>query len=88
VFIPAAAVRRRSVRVLDVLRRIPASARLAMRIRIIYEIMPALLYARPGCRLRDVDDAFLVSLRSLFARIAHRLSDDDDAAPNSSQSGS
>ena len=48
-----------------------------MRVRIIYEIMPGLVYARPNSKLRDVEDAFLISMRSLFSKVAKRLSDED-----------
>ncbi|MCO5552690.1 hypothetical protein L7F22_006207 [Adiantum nelumboides] len=73
VYIPAEDVRNGTVNVIDELRKIPESVRREMRRRIIYDIMPGLVYARPDARLKETDDAFLVSLRGLFARVSERL---------------
>ncbi|MCO5614315.1 hypothetical protein L7F22_068593 [Adiantum nelumboides] len=73
VYIPAEDVRSGKVNVIDELRRIPVSVRLEMRRRIIYDIMPGLVYARPDATLKEIDDAFLVSLRGLLARISERV---------------
>ncbi|MCO5614318.1 hypothetical protein L7F22_068596 [Adiantum nelumboides] len=74
VYIPAEDVRNGTVNVIDELRKIPESVRREMRRRIIYDIMPGLVYARPDARLKEIDDAFLVSLRGLFERVSERLS--------------
>ncbi|KAI5059778.1 hypothetical protein GOP47_0026097 [Adiantum capillus-veneris] len=73
VYIPAEGVRNGKVNVINELRKIPVSVRQKMRHRIIYDIMPGLVYARPDARLKKIDDAFLVSLRGLFARASERL---------------
>ena len=77
VYIPAFDIREGKVNVIHELQKIPVSVRQKMRVRIIYEIMPGLVYARPNSKLRDVEDAFLISMRSLFSKVAKRLSDED-----------
>ena len=73
VYFPANDIRGGKVNVVEELRKIPKRVRVEMRHRIIYEIMPGLVYAKPDAKLREVEDAFLISLRSLFSRVHERL---------------
>ena len=78
VYIPAFDIRQGKVNVIHELQKILVSIRHEMRVRIIYEIMPGLVYARPNSKLIDVEDAFLISM-SLFSKVEKRLSSDEDA---------
>ncbi|KAH7306469.1 hypothetical protein KP509_22G014400 [Ceratopteris richardii] len=74
VFFRAEDVKAGKIDLIKELRRIPAVTREEMRLRIIHDIMPGLVYARPDARLEEADDAFVISLKSLFARVSQRSS--------------
>jgi hypothetical protein len=64
-------MRKGTVNVLDVLKRISIREREEMKQRIVDNIIPGLLYAKPGADLAPHKDAFDLTLENLLYRVSH-----------------
>lgn len=71
VYIPENDMRKGTVNVLDVLKRISIHEREEMKQRIVDNIIPGLLYAKPGADLAPHKDAFDLTLENLLYRVSH-----------------
>ncbi|CAM6086321.1 unnamed protein product [Calypogeia fissa] len=71
VFIPSDDVNSGKSDILEILKSITPEERMAMRTRIIREIIPGLLYRQPGTKHPDFRDAFDISMEALFHRFSN-----------------
>ncbi|KAJ7296873.1 hypothetical protein O6H91_Y095000 [Diphasiastrum complanatum] len=69
IFIPSKALRDGRINVIEVLQKIPVRVIEEMRKKIIYDIVPGLVYAEPGSKLLEYEDAFDISIRNIFTCI-------------------
>ncbi|KAL2621438.1 hypothetical protein R1flu_001643 [Riccia fluitans] len=70
VYIPTRNVMQGEANIIEILKSISAEERAAMRARIILDIIPGLLYSKPGSKHPSFRDAFDISIEGLLQRVA------------------
>ncbi|KAL2621345.1 hypothetical protein R1flu_001550 [Riccia fluitans] len=71
VYIPSQDVMSGRANVIQILKTISAEERASMRARIIHDILPGLVYSKPGAKHPSFRDAFDISIEGLLQRVAN-----------------
>ncbi|KAL2621361.1 hypothetical protein R1flu_001566 [Riccia fluitans] len=71
VYIPAEHVISGKANVIEILKTISIEERAEMRVRIIHDILPGLLYSKPGAEHPSYRDAFDITIEGLLQRVAN-----------------
>ncbi|KAL3680488.1 hypothetical protein R1sor_023444 [Riccia sorocarpa] len=84
VYIPSEHVRTGKANIVEILKKISGEERAAIRARIINDILPGLVYSKPGSKHPSFRDAFDISIEGLLQRVANlRAEKAADATSNS-----